>query len=197
MRKLLVLTLLFFLFINPNVIGQDYKFLTGGSLGMSFDREKSIDSELTDTKNSNISVSGLLGYYLTKDIVIGAELTYDMDKTNYKGATHLKNIDYIFSPLLRFYFNQAFIQAQGNFGKSDHWYQTEIILGDPAFKAEFNDLHKVVGWGLGIGYDISLTNRLFLEPLVKYKSNKYIDNESEDDLKKSGLTFHVGLVFSL
>ena len=198
MKKTVVLTILLAC-IGIQTFGQDQKFLVGGSLGTNFDKEETINNDLIDSKRTNLAISGLFGYFLTSRFVIGTELTYEKTKTNQNGvsSSETKSLDYVFSPFLRYYFNQAFIQAQGNFGKSDYNYNADLYIIDNNYNVDVENVYNILGWCVGIGYDFSLTNRLLLEPIIKYNSNKHTDKINDLDLKRNGLTLHVGFVFKL
>ncbi|MCG8582557.1 MAG: outer membrane beta-barrel protein [Bacteroidales bacterium] len=179
--------------------GQDQKYLVGGALGTSFENEKTIDSDVIDSKQTNFAITGLFGYFITNRFVLGTELTFEITKTNNKGVnpSETKSLDYVFSPFLRYYFNQAFIQAQGNFGKSDYSHNGDLYFLNDYYDINVENIHNIFGWGAGIGYDFNITNKLLLEPIIKYNSNKHTDKVDDFDLKRNGLSLHVGLVFKL
>ncbi|WP_430817143.1 autotransporter domain-containing protein [Carboxylicivirga sp. RSCT41] len=198
MTKQLSLTILLTL-IHLVVAGQDYKFLLGGTLGTSIDNEEAIESDIIDSKQSNFNFSGLFGYYLTNRIILGTEISHEITKTNKKGVnpSETKSLDYIVSPFLRYYFNQAFVQAQGNVGKSKYTHNGDLYFLDDYYDMDIENNHNIFGWGIGIGYDFKLSTRLLLEPIVKYNSNKHTDKVSDFDLKRNGLSLHIGLAFKL
>ena len=199
--KILIFLVLFSGLSIKNIFAQDSKFLFGGSIGFGYSSDKSNETSsfFGDSKTINISTSPMFGYSITDNFVIGIALENNLNNTTYDGQTYdyMKQSDYLLSPFVRYYINSPlFIHGQGNFGGSKQETKGDIYIeGIGQQSLDSKSKSSVVGFGLGVGYDIELSDNVKLEPLVKYIFNNYKYKEGGVDYKNSNIIFNLGLIY--
>lgn len=58
--------------------------------------------------------------------------------------------------------------------------------------------YKILGAGIGAGYDIKLTEHVFMEPMVRYIANTLNADESNNqDLHQNSFYFNLGIMLRL
>jgi hypothetical protein len=175
-------------------------FFVGGSFGIDFSDSKATGLE---AKITSLSTAFIGGYHITDNIAVGVDLEYNITNTNFDEdqlVDYSNNSEFLIAPFFRYYFvSDLFVQAQGNIGNMNSEVKTYYI--DPVSMETINDLAKYTyfayGYGIGFGYTMKLKENIYLEPMVRYLGNKYIDKEDDDDFNQTSFYFNIGLMVTL
>lgn len=187
---------------------QKMDFLLGGLLGFKYSNSKPEETSAASAFNGNsntfmFSGSPLFGYFISDNINAGLAFEFKFQNTNYKdgGYDYIKQTDFIVSPFVRYYINSLFLIGQANIGNSRSKIKGDIQVDD--FNGGYqtvsldSDLkHIIYGFGIGLGYDFSLTDHIKLEPIIRYLYNIYSGIENADDNKNSDILINIGLVYT-
>ncbi len=202
-----------FLLIPLNIVSiialnaqNDQKMLIGGTFGFNFSNYDDSNNFLVGgiDKTVDFSTSPLVGYSITNNIMAGLALEYNTANVYYQPSQYLKNIkqiEFLISPFIRFYFKQSFfIQGQFNIGntKQNLNYNKDVAIGDPndpLFVTDLESKYFTLGYGIGLGYDINLSQNIKLEPLIRYVNNKYNEKDTDSSFKTSDIVLNLGLIF--
>jgi hypothetical protein len=174
------------------------KFFAGGSLGFNYsnsDRENNLTIS-SASKITSISTSIIGGFFITERLAGGLDLEYNITNSVFENSpieyTNSSNI--LIAPLVRYYiFSGLFTQGQFNFGQSE----VESKLNIP----ESNDVgtfsYLTLGYGIGVGYDMPIKKNIYIEPMLRYISNKENEKDSDNSNMKSSIFFNLGIIISL
>lgn len=172
------------------VKAQQDRFLVGGVVGYDFSNNKPESS--TSTKASSLSATPFVGYSATERLMVGLAYEFYRESTEYRAVNlgYFKRRDHLIAPFVRYYINSSFFfHGQFNYGFSRSE-QKSTFDGDI-----FKSRTSVWGIGLGIGYDIRLTDAVQLEPLIRYRWNKSTNEVSNVESTQTGVVVNLGLVY--
>jgi hypothetical protein len=120
------------------------------------------------------------GYFVADNFTVGLMIEFDFAKIegedSFYGTTVNKNTDILVGPVLRYYLdNGFFVHGDVGFGKSKSKYEYDND-SYPDSESEY-DITQI---RIGIGYAFRITDTVFFDPIVGYKTSteKY---ESGDD----------------
>ena len=206
MKNLLFLIPLLILSLIDSKAQENNKMLIGGTFGFNFSNYSESNNFLTGgiDKTVSFSTSPLVGYSITENFMAGLALEYNTNSVYYSSNNYLKNIkqiDFLINPFVRAYFKQSFfIQGQFNIGNSKQNlnFNKDIAAGDPNDPLPVSDLESkyfTIGYGIGVGYDISLSQKIKLEPLIRYVNNKYNEKGTDSSYKTSDIILNLGFIF--
>jgi opacity protein-like surface antigen len=190
---------------SSNLLAQeDHKFLVGGTFGFSYSSYNGSSDQ--PTQSISLLTSPIAGYFITKNIALG--IGVGLGNSNTKFVDNLnestKDLEYVINPFIRYYFNQGlFVQGQFNVGESKNTTTLnkevyESIFGGPFVgPLELSSNESFTGFGIGLGYDIALSNQVKLEPMVRYIANNRNNKSSEEKYNESKIYFNLGFIILL
>ncbi|MBS0010040.1 MAG: hypothetical protein KFF49_01430 [Bacteroidales bacterium] len=147
-------------------------FIIGGKIGMSYTSQKTVLPDRTYVnKTFKIPIESNIGYFITKNIAVGAKLNYKSefefyieDNINIEKTNHY----IILSPFARYYTKSlVFIELASGFGISK-----EIDTTPEQYKILYYNST------LGLGYSLFLNQNISIEPIINY-SLDYISIKTE------------------
>lgn len=159
-----------FVLISASAYSQDStKFIIGGGIGGSYNKvteETTYNNSTFEYTEKKLALKGFFGFKISKNKILGADI----------GLTYEDSFDDIaiqFHPFLRFMLkNNLFIHTSIG---------TDIFLSNYSS----NTLVNLQG-GVGIGYDIKLTDNVSLQPL--FKCSYITDSDLENYIVASSLS---------
>jgi hypothetical protein len=186
---------------NPILAQEDYKFLIGGGIGYRFSDDNTglTKSSFIQKQEHLLQLNPTIGYYFSKNIVVGLgfEYFYDNIKYDYYSFYRVVEKDFSIAPFLRFYTNfGVFFHTEFDYGISKLSFKGRPIAGQTGFidLSEYYDF-KITGFSAGIGYSIKVNEYLGIEPSVRYIGGKYNENNVENDFSRKGLLMNIGMVY--
>lgn len=198
MIKLLFSFLIFYALTVISLKAQNDKFLVGGVIGTSFANDKYESNTSSKNTDFDFSTSIVFGHFLIENLVIGSELTFNTGVSKSERNLNSKTIttDWILSPFVRYYLSELFFQLQFNAGKSTYENSGSIYFDNVLEEFYSKSNHTIIGGSLGIGYNIKLSDKIFIEPQIRYSVNRYKNKYNDrSDYTKSGLKFYGGLIY--
>jgi hypothetical protein len=175
------------------------RYIFGGSLGFNYSSSKSNNTSINpDSKSINLTSSIMAGYFINNNIGLGIAIEYYIKNTNYKDNSieYSKESNSLFSPFLRYYLkSNLFFHSQVNIGYANS--EAKINIFPPTPTIMITSSNFIYGYGVGIGYDIKLHDRIYLEPLLKFISNRLDNKEKENYLINNYIYFNLGVVIRL
>jgi Autotransporter beta-domain len=120
----------------------------------------------SDVKYSGFEIIPWGGYFVINNLAVGAMLAYEFDRIK-GGVSNQKSTQNGFQvgPVVRYYLNNGlFAHTTLGFGQIKNTSE----FGTSTSESKI----KTLEWKLGIGYAIRLSERVFFEPIVGFKSNK-------------------------
>lgn len=175
-------------------------YFIGGSLG--FDFSDSQTAEL-DSKTISLSTALITGYHITNNIAAGLDFEYNITNTDYEDnevVDYSDNSVFLIAPFFRYYIvSGLYAQGQVNIGYMNS--EVKFYFYDPVSLQTTPMISKFTymsyGYSLGLGYDIKLKENIYLEPMLRYLSNKLKDQEDNNDFKQGSFSFNIGLIVFL
>jgi hypothetical protein len=171
------------------------KFLVSGSAGFNYSESKSGSG--SPSKSVTAQLSPLVGYCVYKNMYAGLTLTgsysnlglEDTDYNQVQFGIHA-------GPFFRYYFIAGlFGHIQGNIGYLD--ISMPFLTFDPYnFVYQWiriNSSAMEYGLDLGIGYDIKLSDHVYLEPMIRYSVNKQDYKERDQIRTNNQFIFNLGI----
>ncbi|GEM_PF-6297498 len=159
-----------FVLISASAYSQDStKFIIGGGIGGSYNKvteEITYNNSIFEYTEKNLALKGFFGFKISKNKILGADfgLTY---------KDFFDDITIQFHPFLRFMLkNNLFIHTSIG---------TDIFLSNYSSNTFVN-----LQGGVGIGYDIKLTDNVSLQPL--FKCSYITDSDLENYTVASSLS---------
>ena len=175
-------------------------YFAGGSFGFDFS-----DSETTELDSKTISLSTTLitGYHITNNIATGLDFEYNITNTDYDDnevVDYSNNSGFLIAPFFRYYIvSGLYAQGQANIGymnsETKTYFYDPVSLQTSPMVSKFTYL--TIGYGLGLGYDIKIKESIYVEPMMRYLSNKLNDQETDNDFNQGRLYFNIGLIVHL
>jgi len=184
MNRILITAIIFFIFIcRSNFVSAQIEkgnYILGGTAGV-----ENITSANLNTLGYNtttLSVSAMYGKFLTDHFLIGADANVNYRFYTYsQGYTVLKA-----GPLLRYYFNNIFLQADYNFGIPSTNYTEHDLFIRVGYAYFLNDFVAIEPY-LFVGYrDIiyrGITNYAYLDEGMYFSIQVYLESTSNKALK--------------
>jgi hypothetical protein len=177
------------IFVCTNILAQKQpKFIIGGNAGINLFSE-----EYNNT--ISVSISPMFGYKLTKRVIIGVELYYSAAFAFRKGSFHNGFSELNIKPFAQLYLTKnAFLQPNvgiGFYRENDYWYNNRFLYAKN---------YTITTYGLGLGYDIYLTENFSITPILSYQ-HSYLnctDNGSsgiDDSKTRDTFEARVGFVY--
>lgn len=178
---------------------QNSSYIIGGTIGYGTSNSKFENTEPLSGINETTSLSGspFGGYYISRKIMLGVAIDFIVESA---GVSHNSVIspnytETFIDPFVRYYFNSSlFIHGQVNFGKSFQEFDLGVLsinLTSTPVKLEYN----VIGAGISVGYDVELSKKLKLEPMIRYIYNKY--SETDYNFTRTSISLKMGLIYML
>ena len=81
------------------------------------------------------------------------------------------------SPFIRYYFKCLYLQAQTSLGLSNRSHEFFYSHLDNEASGQWERKYWLTDMGLGVGYDISLSKKVKLEPMVRHMRNIFRDKK--------------------
>jgi hypothetical protein len=151
------------------------QFISKGSMiangSFSFYSTKFKESE---TKLMGFEIIPWAGYFVIDNFAVGAMLQYDLAiQKNDNSDSKTTNTGLLFGPVLRYYMdNGIFVHGDLGFGKI----KSKTESGSSDFESDYD----VTEWRIGIGYAFRITDTVFFDPIIGYKSNKEKYDSGDD-----------------
>lgn len=166
MKNLIILLLVIFS-LNSHLHSQIYKntLMVGGSL--SFNNAKNG----TGATSSSFQASPMLGYFFADNFAGGLQVTL----SSYKFSSSVSNSYTSFSPFVRYYLKNIFIQLRYNYNRSN-------IANSSA--------HSFSTMGTDIGYAVFFNDNVAMEPAF-YFNNGFKKNSGINYGFKIGLQVYL------
>lgn len=179
-------------FVCTNIFAQKQtKFITGGNAGVNFNFNE-------NHKILSMSCSPIFGYKITNKIIIGTEIYYSATFSFNKGSVKNLNTDISVNPFVQLYFTKnLFLRPNVGFGFSKH---SSISFYTNDIDSENIWHYKTTTYGLGIGYDIYLTEDFSITPIVGYQftdleNTKWPKGYKRGYKKQDAIELRVGFVY--
>lgn len=193
-RSLLILVIALFA-LSP-VFGQ---FITQGSIigngSFQFSSSKS-ESDYgsgstfeEDETSAGFSVWG--GYFVIPNLGVGVAIDETFSSSEDDSDNGLKGSSFTFGPLVRYYFAKGFY-GQGYFGFGGS--KSQITSGGTDLPEQ---KYKTTAWNLGVGYSVRLSDRVLLDPMIRYGASKDKDDDSNYTQTDTGFMISVGFTVIL
>ncbi len=188
---------------NPMLAQKDYNFLLGGGIGYRFSDDNTglTKSSFIQKQEHLLQLNPTLGYFFSKNIVVGLgfEYIYDNIKYDYYSYDKVVENDFSIAPFLRFYTKFGlFFHAEFDYGISKLSFKGRPFAGQTGFidLSEYYNF-KIIGFSAGIGYSIKLNEYLGIEPSIRYIGGKFNENDAKNDFSRKGLLMNIGMVYFL
>lgn len=171
MKKALLLVVMAGIFTSS--YGQ---FIDKGSViangSFSFYSTKFKDSE---DKYSGFDIMPWAGYFVADNFAVGLMFSYENDVVK-NDNLNSKTTDNTFQvgPVIRYYLNNGFF-AQGTVGFGKVKSKSEYD-GSTSYDSEYDTFE----YRIGIGYAIRITESVFFDPVIGFKSNKEKYDSGDD-----------------
>jgi hypothetical protein len=179
-------------FVCTNILAQKQtKFITGGNAGLNFNFNE-------NHKQLSMSCSPMLGYRLTKNIVIGTELYTSVSFAFTKGELTNRNIEIGITPFVQLYITKnIFFKPNVGIGFAKHYDKPYNSFNK---RGEYTLNYKTITYGLGIGYDIHITNSFSITPIIGYQftdleNTKWPKGYKRGYKKQDAIELRVGFVY--
>lgn len=192
MKKITLSTFIIAFAYSINAYGQSdrpYNFGTlffGGTTSYQIENAEvysTADQASSRYKRQEFSNDMYVGFFVSKNIAVGLGLNAIYYRMQFSNSTFTEN-DILISSFVRGYIPLGlFIEGLIGIGTSN-----AIILG-----SDSNNERDQYAWGLGLGYDIKLSNKIFIEPMICYTSRieNLIDYEYNHSYK--GMKIKIGV----
>lgn len=187
----------------PMLAQKDYNFLIGGGIGYRFSDDNTglTNSSFIQKQEHLLQLNPTIGYFISKNIVVGLGFEYFYDNIKYDYYSFYKVVENDFSvaPFLRFYTGfGVFFHTEFDYGISKLSFKGRPIAGQTGFidLSEYYDF-KIIGFSAGIGYSIKLNEYLGIEPSIRYIGGKFNENDAKNDFSRKGLLMNIGMVYLL
>lgn len=143
------------------------QFLTKGSIiangSFSFYSTKFKESK---DKYSGFEIVPWGGYLVADNLAIGAMIEFEQDVVKNDDIDYKETgTGFLFGPVVRYYLNNGFF-AHGDLGIGKKKSETES--GSSSFESEYD----LTQFRIGIGYAIRITDTVFFDPIIGFKSSK-------------------------
>ena len=177
------------------------QFLLGGSLGYRYadDYSSLTDPNFIQSQEHLILLNPVAGYFITDWFVAGIGFEYLYNYTEFDNYVYYysKETGFSIAPFIRTYTPFGlFIQAEISYGNSKINFDGRPIPGPTGFSyTSINySYNKVLGYSVGIGYNIKLNEYVGIEPAVKYLGVRFKEKDQDNNFNRRGILFNIGLV---
>jgi hypothetical protein len=189
------------LICNLSFSQKNYNFLIGGGVGFRYTDDNGNRTDVSDITNQEflIQLNPTIGYFITKNLVVGSGFEYIYDKVKYDNYYYdyiLEN-DFIIAPFIRYYTSFGlFLHAEFDCGLSKQYLISHAISFPTGF-ADFTEKnnYKIIGFSAGIGYSIHLNESIGLEPAILYMGGKFNEKNDQNDFIRKGILVNMGFIY--
>ncbi|GEM_PF-2622741 len=179
-------------FVCTNILAQKQtKFITGGNAGIYFNFNE-------NNKQLSMSCSPILGYRLTKNVVIGTEIYYSATFVINNETIKNRDNEISVNPFVQLYLiKNLFLRPNFGIGFSKY-ISSNFYSHNSESRSVWN--YTTTTYGLGFGYDIYLTDSFSITPIIGYQHTNYnctksSNNANDDNKKRNALDARVGFVY--
>jgi len=203
MRVFLILIGLSISTFSELIAQEETNFLVGGTIGVHFSSYNGSNDQ--PTQSLSLSATPFAGYFVTKKIALGIGIGLSNTTTKYVDNLNEKisSLDYNISPFVRYYFNTAFfIHGQFNIGESKNTVLInkevyESFFGPGTSPMELTIHESFTGFGIGLGYDIGISDHVKIEPMIRYIANSRTEKTTDEKYKESKIFINLGFIILL
>lgn len=174
------------------IVNAQAQFIEQGSIiangTFSFYSTKVKDSE---NKSTSFGIMPWAVFFVADNLAVGAMADFSNSVSKNGSTSKVTNTTFLFGPIVRYYLENG-IFGQGYFG-----------IGSEKFKSEFGgsssseSTYNITEFMLGAGYAIRITETVFLDPIIAYKSRKLKDKDSDSEGTESGICFMINFTIRL
>ena len=162
--------------------------MAGGSLGASFDTNKTEAGNTTTTTGTTNTVNFFpqVGYFVIDNLAVGAGIDLYSTTTKQKGSNNKTTTSTTsFAPFARYYYQKFYGQFAFNVGSGNFKNTNGNVTTDNKYTS--------TGLNLAVGYAYLLDEHVAVEPQIGYatSSNKFKTSGSKNI--SSGLFINIGL----
>lgn len=187
MKKTLFCMTLVCFFANTNAqFIEQGSWIANGTLSFYSTKEKDSKDKFT-----SFGIMPWAGYFVMDNLGIGAMAEFSNSVTKTESSGKFTNTTFLFGPILRYYLVNGLF-AQGYFG-----------IGSEKFKNEFGggssseSTYNITEFLLGAGYAVRITETVFLDPVIAFKSRKQKDKDNDFEETESGICFMINFTILL
>lgn len=177
MKKILLSVMLIGIFVNAHA-----QFIEQGSIiangTFSFYSTKYKES---NDKYSSFSIMPWAGFLVMDNLAVGGMIEFSNSVQKSDSDNKITNSSFIIGPVIRYYLDNGL------------FFQGDLGLGSDKNKFEFGgsssseSTYNITQFRLGVGYAIRITETVFFDPVISYKSRKMKDKDSDNEDTESGL----------
>lgn len=170
-------------------------FMASGSIGLTFNTEKSNDgtSTATDGKYSSIKINPRIGYFVMDGLAVGAGINISIYGYKWDGSANKVNTTSLaFAPFARYYTDMGlFGHGSVSLGSGKNKFTQDIGGTETTTETKFG----LFGFEIGGGFAYFLNDNVAIEPLLVYGSNSLKDKTVAPNTKNinGGIQLRIGV----
>jgi outer membrane autotransporter protein len=165
--------------------------LLSGQSSFGFSSEKTKFDGNDVSKQTTFSLTPAVGYFFVDNLAAGLLLDVSSSKAESETSdAESKNSTFSVGPFVRYYLQQKiFFQADLGFGSS----KSEFSSGGSTSDSDYS----VFSFGLGAGYAAMISDRVAIEPMLRWGSLSEKADGADEPLITSGISIGVGVAVYL
>ncbi len=165
--------------------------LLSGQSSFGFSSEKSKFDGNDVSKQTSFSLTPAAGYFVVDNLAVGLLLNVSSSKTESETSdAESKNSTFTVGPFVRYYLQQKiFFQGDLGFGST----KSEFTSGGSSSDSDYS----VFSFGIGAGYAAMISDRVAIEPMLRWGSLSEKADGADEPLITSGISLGVGVTVYL